>query len=307
MAPGRRRKPAFGAGRAASFPEIVTLGEGGRAVPLRVRRNARARRVVLRVDAARDEAVLTLPARVPLDEGLEFVRARGDWLAARLALLPPRVSFEDGAAVPLMGVPHVIRHAAKRARGDLNSDRMRDRGVVRIENGAIVVAGRSEHLPRRLADWLRAEAKRVLEPIVRDKAARLGLSIRRVTVRDTRTLWGSCSANGDVSLCWRLILAPPLVADYVCAHEAAHLVVRGHGARFWRLVEELADDMTAARHWLAREGETLQRYGTPIKTAEFLEDEQRDSEADQNNRARPRKRLGTRLAELLGGMGRGKP
>lgn len=261
---GRRRKPLS---RTASFSETVTLGEGGRAVPLRVRRNVRARRVVLRVDAARDEAVLTLPARVPLDEGLAFVRARGDWLAARFALLPPRVSFEDGAVVPLMGVPHVIRHVirhvAKRARGDLDSDHLRDRGVVRIENGAILAAGRSEHVARRLADWLRAEAKRVLEPIVRDKAARLGVSIRRVTVRDTKTLWGSCSVNGDVSLCWRLILAPPMVADYVCAHEAAHLVVRGHGARFRRLVEELADDMSAARRWLAREGETLQRYGTP--------------------------------------------
>ena len=83
-------------------------------MPLRVRRNARARRVVLRVDAARDEAVLTLPARVPLDEGLEFVRARGDWLAARLAVLPPRVPFADGASVPLMGVP---RHPPRRQAG----------------------------------------------------------------------------------------------------------------------------------------------------------------------------------------------
>lgn len=297
MPSGRRRKPRS---RTASFSETVTVGESGRAVPLRVRRNARARRVVLRVDAARDEAVLTLPVRVPLDEGLEFVRARGDWLAARLALLPPRVSFEDGAMVPLMGMSHVVRHVVKRTRGNLDSDRMRDRGVVRIENGAILVAGRPEHLARRLADWLRAEAKRVLEPIVRNKAARLGASIRRVTVRDTKTLWGSCSVNGDVSLCWRLILAPPAVADYVCAHEAAHLVVRGHGSRFWRLVEELADDMSAARRWLAREGESLQRYGTPIKPAEFLEREENDSDGGNRSAARARKTIGRFFADLVG-------
>ena len=159
-------------------------------------------------------------------------------------------------------------------------------------------------MARRLADWLRAEAKRVLEPIVRDKAARLGVSIRRVTVRDTKTLWGSCSANGDVSLCWRLILAPPVVAAYVCAHEAAHLVVRGHGARFWRLVDELADDMSAARRWLGREGETLQRLGA-VKGG-ILEDEQHDPAADQNGRACPRKRICARAWPSWRRAGRGK-
>ncbi len=292
MASGRRRKPLA---RTASFSEMVTLEPGGRAVPLRVRRNARARRVVLRVDAARDEATLTLPARVPLDEGLKFVRARGDWLMARLDRLPARVPFAAGALVPLMGAPHTVRHVARRQRGE---------GVVRIENGEILVAGRPEHVARRLYDWLRAEAKRALEPLVRDKAQRLGVSIRRITVRDTKTLWGSCSAGGDVSLCWRLMLAPPVVADYVCAHEAAHLLVRGHGARFWRLVEELAEDMTAARRWLARDGETLQRYGTAPRRAQASDDEQDEPAAGENDRARAGKNIGARLAELFGGARR---
>ena len=135
--------------------------------------------------------------------------------------------------------------------------------MVTVENETIAVAGRPEHLARRLADWLKAEAKRTLAPLVREKAARLGVAVGRIVVRDTRTLWGSCSANGDVSLCWRLVLAPPAVADYVCAHEVAHMKIRGHGARFWRLVEELAEDMNGARRWLAREGESLQRYGRP--------------------------------------------
>jgi predicted metal-dependent hydrolase len=208
--------------------------------------------MVLRVDHARDEAVLTLPRSASLKEGLAFAEERRDWLSQRLARLPPRVPFVPDAVIPLRGEPHAIRHAGATSRRS---------GVVRVEAGEIRVAGKPEHLARRVADWLRAEAKRVLEPLARDKAARLGVSIRRVTVRDTRTLWGSCSAQGDLSLCWRLILAPPQVADYVCAHEVAHLVVRGHGPRFWRLVGELADDMEGARAWLAREGERLQRYG----------------------------------------------
>ena len=289
----RRRKSSA---RAVSVSETVTLDQGGRAVPLRVRRNARARRVVLRVDAARDEAILTLPARVPLDEGLRFARERGEWLMARLDQLPARVPFADGATVPLMGVPHRIRHVAARAKGQ---------GVVRLEAGEILVAGAPEHIARRLHDWLRAEAKRTLEPLVREKARRLNVSIRRVTVRDTKTLWGSCSVSGDVSLCWRLMLAPSAVADYVCAHEAAHLLVRGHGARFWRLVEELADDMDAARRWLAREGEMLQRYGAAPKAANALGDQQDDSAGGENKRARAGKNLAARLAEFFGGPRRG--
>ena len=236
----------------ATVSESAQLDVAGRAVPLRVRRHRRARRIVLRVDGARDEAVLTIPWRVPLSEGLAFAHDRRDWLQARLASLPPRVPFGPGAILPIRGIPHVIRHTPESARKF---------GVVRIEAGEIRVAGKPEHLARRLSDWLRAEAGRVLAPLVEDKARRLGVAVGKITVRDTRTLWGSCSARGDMSLCWRLVLAPPFVADYVCAHEVAHLKIRGHGARFWPLVAELAEDMAGARAWLARHGEELQRYG----------------------------------------------
>lgn len=281
--------------RARSVPETVNLEASGRAVPLRVRRHPHARRIVLRIDHARDEAVLTLPNRVPLREGLAFAEERRDWLADRLARLPPRVPFTPGAVLPLRGEPHVIEHADDPGRGRAGESSCEGmpigmtrahndaplsgragesrrtpratprlgREIVRVENGTILVAGQPEHLARRLADWLKVEAKRVLAPVLREKAARLGVALGKITVRDTRTLWGSCSAAGDVSLCWRLILAPPLVADYVCAHEAAHLKIRGHGPRFWALVAELAEDMAAARAWLAREGESLQRYGGP--------------------------------------------
>jgi hypothetical protein len=247
--------------------------------------------MVLRVDHARDEAVLTLPRRVPVREGLAFAEERREWLSQRLAALPPRVPFAPGAVLPLRGVPHRIVHVAGKSRG-----------VVHIEAGEIRVTGKPEHLARRLADWLKGEAKRALEPLAREKAARLGHAIRRVAVRDTRTLWGSCSAKGDLSLCWRLILAPPMVADYVCAHEVAHLAFRGHGPRFWRLVAELADDMATARAWLAREGESLQRYGA-VKP---LGDEQPDPGGGEADSARAGKGARGFFADLLGGLRRGE-
>ncbi|MEK7245157.1 MAG: M48 family metallopeptidase, partial [Pseudomonadota bacterium] len=117
------------------------------------------------------------------------------------------------------------------------------------------------------------------------------------------TLWGSCSARGDVSLCWRLVLAPTVVADYVCAHEVAHLKIRGHGARFWRLVAELAEDMDAAHAWLARHGEGLQRYGA----AKVSEGEKQKPGRDQRAPSRAGEGMRALLADLFGSLRGGKP
>ncbi len=109
--------------------------------------------------------------------------------------------------------------------------------MVRREGGTLIVAGRPEHLGRRLTDWLKAEARREFAVRARAKAEILGRRVGRVTVRDTRSRWGSCSANGNLSFCWRMVMAPAFVVDYVVAHEVAHLKVRDHSPRFWKTVE----------------------------------------------------------------------
>jgi predicted metal-dependent hydrolase len=82
----------------------------------------------------------------------------------------------------------------------------------------------------------------------------------RVTVRDTKSRWGSCSQNGSLSFSWRLILAPDFVRDYVVAHEVAHLKEMNHSPRFWAQVKLLSPDMVRARQWLRDHGRTLLRY-----------------------------------------------
>ncbi|MEJ1975723.1 MAG: YgjP-like metallopeptidase domain-containing protein [Acetobacteraceae bacterium] len=105
-----------------------------------------------------------------------------------------------------------------------------------------------------MADLLRAEARRRLAAIVAAKCAMAGLTARRVIVKDTRSRWGSCSPDRTLMFCWRLVMAPPLVQDYVVAHEVAHLQHMNHGARFWALVTELTPHTDAAVGWLKREG-----------------------------------------------------
>ena len=232
-----------------SAGDNLVLDIEGRAVPLRIRRNARARRLILRIDGERDGVVVTLPRHVPVEEGLDLARGKAAWIVRQLDRLAPRIPFADGAVVPVLGVDHRVRF-------DPVGRRPVHRG-----GGEIVLTGRPEHLARRLTDWLRGEAKRLITPRAHAKAETLGRSPAAITVRDTRSRWGSCSVDGKLSFSWRLVMAPEHVLDYVVAHEVAHLVERNHGPRFWDLAAELNGDVETARAWLNAFGARLHRYG----------------------------------------------
>lgn len=213
-------------------------------------RNARARRASLRVDPANRRVVLTAPLRMARGTAVGFAETQAGWIAARLERLPARIPFVDGAEIPLFGVPHRLRH------------RPDARGTVWREGSEIHVAGRPEHLSRRVKDWLVGELKKELVPLVHAKAARAERPVKRISVRDTRSRWGSCGPDAALSFSWRLVFAPPEVLDYLAAHEAAHLVHLNHSARFWALARTLCDGpIEGPQAWLKKNGETLLQYG----------------------------------------------
>ncbi|HMK80351.1 MAG TPA: SprT family zinc-dependent metalloprotease [Xanthobacteraceae bacterium] len=218
-----------------------------------LRRHAQARRYTLRVQAATRSVVLTMPTRGSLREAKAFAQRNGGWIAARLKRLPQAIPFDDGLALPLRGVAHTIMH------------RPGARGTAWIEagkHGAILcVAGGRAHLSRRVRDFLKKEAKRDLDGASRRHAAALGVKIKRISVRDQVSRWGSCTVDGVLSYSWRLVLAPPHVLDYLAAHEVAHLVEMNHSARFWRVVARICPDFERAKSWLNGQGNALHRYG----------------------------------------------
>jgi len=218
--------------------------------PLTIRVNPRARRLLLRIDAAERAVELVLPRGVPAEHGLRFLRAQRGWIAARLEALPRPVPFVEGAVVPVLGVPHRIRSESDPAAPP-----------VAIADGEIRVRGDLVHLGRRVRDYLVRLARQELARRARLLAARIGKQIARVTVRDTKSRWGSCSAAGCLSFSWRLILAPESVVDYVVAHEVAHLAEMNHGPRFWRVVRSLTPDHATPRAWLNRHRNQLLAYG----------------------------------------------
>lgn len=230
-------------------PTHFEVEAGELTLSVQLRRSDRAQRMSLRVHLSGEGVILVLPKGVPLADGLRFARSKSDWIEGRLALLPVRVTFEDGAIVPLFGVPHVIRHRPDARRG------------VWVEDGIIHVSGGAEHLSRRLLDWLKREARDAIAPRARLHAATLGKQVNRITLRDPRSRWGSCASGGNLSFSWRLVLAPLSVLDYVVAHEVAHLVEMNHSDNFWRVVARLMEGAGAARSWLRRKGNELHRFG----------------------------------------------
>jgi predicted metal-dependent hydrolase len=221
---------------------------GGQAM-VQWRRSRRARRVSLRIDPRDGAVVITLPLRCGRSQGMALLMNHADWVTRRLAALPGAVAFDDGAAVPLGGVEHRIRHVPER------------RGTAWVEAGEILVAGQRDFLARRVGDFLRAEARRRLGSLVAEKAAASGLRPSRITVKDTRTRWGSCATSRALAFSWRLVMAPGFVQDYVVAHEVAHLQHMNHGPRFWALVDALTPHTAAAMAWLRDEGPRLMRVG----------------------------------------------
>jgi len=208
--------------------------------------------MILRLDAASGEPVLTLPPHVPLREGEAFLRRHRDWVEKRVGERPAPVPLAPGATIPVRG--EHWRIVSRPGRGLV-------RALVEDGERVILVPGDPRHAPRRLGDWLKREARRDLEDACARYAARLGVRYSRLSLRDTTSRWGSCSSRGTLSFSWRLILAPPSVLGYVAAHEVAHLREMNHSSRFWRLVAELDPGSEAARAWLKRNGSALQRIG----------------------------------------------
>lgn len=239
--------------RRTSEPASITVEFDGEIYLVRVRRHRQARRYTLRINAANREVVLTMPPRGSVRQAREFAQKHGAWIAARLRRLPDGEPFAHGTVLPLRGVLHRIDH------------RHSARGTVWIEIQAderlLCVAGQAPHLPRRVQDYLKREAKRDLETASRQAAEILGVELKRVSVRDQSSRWGSCSSTGVLSYSWRLILAPPFVLDYLAAHEVAHLIEMNHSRRFWRVVERICPDMGRAKAWLDAHGADLHRYG----------------------------------------------
>lgn len=223
----------------------TSLLPGEPPITIHWRRSARARRLSLKVSGIDGRVTLTLPQRLAARHGQAFLEERAAWLRRSLATIPTPLQVDFGGELPIEGLLRRIIPAEGRQ-------------ITLAEDRLLLPEGKAP--ARRLETWLKLRARaRILEGAQR-LSPRLGAAPGRITLRDPRSRWGSCTSAGDLMLSWRLILAPPAVLDYVLAHEMAHLKQMNHSPAFWAEVARIMPDYAAPRDWLRREGSALHRY-----------------------------------------------
>lgn len=209
-----------------------------------LRRSARARRLSLRVSRLDGRVSLTMPPWAPEDEGIAFLRSKEDWLRAQLGQIAQSEAACLGGRLMFAGRELPIVAGARRG--------------VRLTDGSLQVAPDRPVGPQ-LRAFLRHQARASLVAASDRHATRLGRSYARITLRDTRSRWGSCTADGALMYSWRLVMAPHAVLDYVAAHEVAHLQEMNHSSAFWDVVAALCPDYAQHRRWLRQNGDLLHR------------------------------------------------
>lgn len=221
---------------------------GSPPIDVTLRRSARARRFSLRVSRLDGRVTLSMPARARDCEAMSFLKIQEGWLRQTLremaASVPQGVTL--GSQLPVEARLLTLVQGSGRS--------------IRAFDDHLHVPGDPGQAGIRVAAWLRVLARDRLAAASTHFAAAVGRDYSRLTLRDTRSRWGSCSHAGALMYNWRLILAPPSVLAYVAAHEAAHLVEMNHSADFWALVRRICPGFEAERAWLRREGQTLHRY-----------------------------------------------
>lgn len=234
-------------------PSVTHIRLDGVDIAVAVKVSKRARS--FRLSLPNSGPLLTLPESARWADAEAFLHRHRHWLAARLPRAAQAQRLEAGTHIPVRGVEHLVLSTGT-LRGRVAADDT-DEGPV------LLVPGDAAHQPRRLYDWLKAEALADLNRQSGFHATRLGVSVKQVRLRSQSSRWGSCSSSGNINYNWRLILAPPHVLDYVAAHEVAHLVEMNHSPAFWANVERTLPDMARGRAWLKAHGRELMAWQAP--------------------------------------------
>lgn len=224
---------------------------GGRNVEAVITGRRGAKRMTLRVDPISRRVVINGPLRLSPRDAMGFVNANMDWIETRLAALPDRAPFDEGASIMFRGRPTLLK-------------RREGRGApvyVDTAQPSLEIAGSGAMFENRVKVALKVYAQSDLMAYCEPLAIKLGKQPRAIAMRDTRSRWGSCTSAGDIMLSWRLIGAPPKVFEYVVAHELAHLLELNHSPKFWHHVENLMPDWRHARAWLKANGAQLHALG----------------------------------------------
>lgn len=221
--------------------KIIEIGQPPIAIELRI--NARAKRYSLRISPHNQRPTLTLPKRHVMSDAIEFAHTQEPWLRKHLSKRPERLTLGFGGRIHIDGIEREIVSGQGRR--------------VIVDDTRILVPGPESRIGARIKASLKVIARDRFAELSSKYATAIDAQYSTLSIRDTKSRWGSCSTDGRLMYSWRLMMAPFSVQDYVAAHEVCHLHEMHHGPEFWALVARVYPNYQADRAWLRTHGQNL--------------------------------------------------
>ncbi|MDG1234797.1 MAG: SprT family zinc-dependent metalloprotease [Amylibacter sp.] len=219
---------------------------GNPPITVMLKKSARARKFSLRISNSDGSVSLTMPKQAIIHDAIAFANDHEGWLRKHLCKRPNKILPVFGSSILLDGAEVQIMFGQG--------------SHVRFDAGVLYVSGTNAQVPTKLCAFYKTLARDRLVQASESYAKMVGRSFSRITIRDTRSRWGSCTSDGNLMYSWRLIMAPPSVQAYVAAHEVCHLVEMNHSDAFWRQVAAIYPNYKKQREWLRHQGSHLHRY-----------------------------------------------
>ena len=237
-----------------SSSSLSLLGEiqaNGQIFLVYLRRRKIMKNIHARLSPRTDAVIISAHPRVPLTHVYEFLKKAQAWLEEATRKRPKRLPFTPGLQIPVLGQVVTLEHCESSKR------------QVTYTHAKLVASGAASEFNTQIKRFLKQLALQETQKQSLIYANLLGTSLGKISIKDMVSCWGSCSGKGNLSFNWRLVLAPPAILSYLCAHEVAHLKHKNHSLYFWKTVESLCPDYKEAKAWLKTQGTSLLAYGSP--------------------------------------------
>lgn len=229
---------------------IITVQIHDLNINIHIRENSRSRRLSLKLHPVDNIIYLSKPPHAGHNDIVNFIEKSQGWLAKVHQDNGSQVPFKEGNHIPILGKQHLITYEYA------ESPR-----VIQRDDSLHIIGFDPIIVPGLVRDFLRSHIYQYIADTSQQFAKQIGKEIGTITIKDTKTRWGSCSHGGNLAYSWRLVHAPLSVVEYVCAHEVAHLTEMNHSPQFWRLVGSICPTYASQRLWLKVNGKTLFKYG----------------------------------------------
>ncbi len=213
----------------------------------KIKKSSIAKKITLRIDEKERVPLLTIPTKCSQHQAINFLKANYNWIINTLAKLPPQTKFHNGDNLSFFGKNYTILHSPEQ-KGSF------------FEKDFIKISGKTEFLHRRTVDFLKKQTLIKLTDMSIQKASLLGCKINSITIKDTKSRWGSCSTLGNINYNWRICMAPTEIINYLVCHETTHLKHPNHSSSFWQTLESICPNYKECRNWLKINGKNLYKY-----------------------------------------------